>query len=109
LSSVVTANTASAWCSIPTGQPQVSLHAHLTRLAIAWTTLPEQGTPRCEAVRGPLAARIGAEVAARHGRAATLADPHASLCLNIHLWIGGHHIIHWPDGGATELDNLVDR
>jgi predicted restriction endonuclease len=23
------------------------------------------------------------------------------------LWIDGHHIIHWSDGGSTELDNLV--
>jgi hypothetical protein len=22
-------------------------------------------------------------------------------------WTDGHHIIHWPDGGPTELDNLV--
>ena len=22
-------------------------------------------------------------------------------------WTEGHHIIHWPDGGRTELDNLV--
>jgi Domain of unknown function (DUF222)/HNH endonuclease len=22
-------------------------------------------------------------------------------------WTDGHHIIHWPDGGLTELDNLV--
>ena len=29
--------------------------------------------------------------------------------LNIHLRIDGHHIIHWSDGGPTELDNLVHR
>jgi hypothetical protein len=22
-------------------------------------------------------------------------------------WTDGHHIIHWPDGGPTELDNLI--
>ena len=27
--------------------------------------------------------------------------------LNIHLWIDGHHLIHWATGGATDLDNLV--
>ena len=27
--------------------------------------------------------------------------------LNIHLRIDGHHILHWADGGATELENLV--
>jgi HNH endonuclease len=26
---------------------------------------------------------------------------------NVHLWIDGHHIIHWADGGPTELENLV--
>jgi predicted restriction endonuclease len=29
------------------------------------------------------------------------------LDLNLHSWIDGHHIIHWSDGGPTELDNLV--
>jgi transposase len=24
-------------------------------------------------------------------------------------WTDGHHIIHWADGGPTELDNLVHR
>jgi hypothetical protein len=24
-------------------------------------------------------------------------------------WTDGHHVIHWPDGGPTELDNLVHR
>ena len=26
---------------------------------------------------------------------------------NIHLRTDGHHIIHWSDGGPTELENLV--
>jgi len=29
--------------------------------------------------------------------------------LNLHLRINGHHIIHWSDGGPTELENLVRR
>jgi hypothetical protein len=24
-------------------------------------------------------------------------------------WTDGHHIIHWSDGGPTELENLVHR
>jgi hypothetical protein len=23
------------------------------------------------------------------------------------LWIDGHHVLHWGDGGVTELPNLV--
>ncbi|MFI5287277.1 MAG: HNH endonuclease signature motif containing protein [Candidatus Dormibacteria bacterium] len=23
-------------------------------------------------------------------------------------WTDGHHIIHWSDGGPTELENLVN-
>ncbi len=28
---------------------------------------------------------------------------------NTHLWIEGHHVVHWSDGGPTELENLVCR
>jgi hypothetical protein len=28
-------------------------------------------------------------------------------CDRLPAWTDGHHIIHWADGGATELDNLV--
>jgi len=35
------------------------------------------------------------------------ARSHRNSRSNLHLWTDGHHIIHWPDGGLTELDNLV--
>jgi hypothetical protein len=56
------------------------------------------------------------------GRATRIIPPHlrTALCLRDQGcrfpgcdrppgWTDGHHIIHWPDGGRTELDNLVNR
>ncbi len=27
--------------------------------------------------------------------------------MNVHLWIDGHHLVHWAEGGSTALENLV--
>jgi HNH endonuclease len=48
-----------------------------------------QGRPRASRVTSPLAHHPD------HSR------------LNLHLRTDGHHIIHWSDGGPTELENLV--
>jgi hypothetical protein len=46
----------------------------------------------------------------RHGNSRILAGLITSSGrLNLHSRIDGHHIIHWPDGGRTEVDNLVHR
>jgi len=53
------------------------------------------------------------------GRATRIIPPHIRTALRLRdqaavsgcdrppAWTDGHHIIHWPDGGLTELDNLV--
>jgi hypothetical protein len=54
------------------------------------------------------------------GRATRIIPPHIRTALRLRDqgcrfpgcdrppgWTDGHHIIHWPDGGPTELDNLV--
>jgi hypothetical protein len=54
------------------------------------------------------------------GRATRIIPPHIRTALRLRdqgcrfpgcdrppAWTDGHHIIHWPDGGRTELDNLV--
>ncbi len=54
------------------------------------------------------------------GRATRTIPPHIRTALNLRdqgcrfpgcdrppAWTDGHHILHWPDGGRTEVDNLV--
>ena len=54
------------------------------------------------------------------GRATRTIPPHLRTALNLRdrgcrfpgcdrppAWTEGHHILHWPDGGRTELENLV--
>ncbi len=54
------------------------------------------------------------------GRATRIIPPHIRTALRLRDqgcrfpgcdrppgWTDGHHIVHWPDGGRTELDNLV--
>jgi len=54
------------------------------------------------------------------GRATRTIPPHLRTALNLRdqgcgfpgcdrppAWTDGHHILHWPDGGHTEIDNLV--
>ena len=54
------------------------------------------------------------------GRETRVIPPHLRTALNLRdqgcrfpgcdrppAWTDGHHIIHWPDGGRTELENLV--
>jgi|GEM_PF-4088609 len=42
------------------------------------------------------------------GSLRTRASCHLIL-INLPLGIDGHHIIHWADGGPTELENLVNH
>ena len=35
------------------------------------------------------------------------ADCRFPSCDRPHAWCDAHHIVHWADGGATALDNLV--
>src|ERR1700674_5260322 len=99
-----------AWVrSIP--KPRVASPA--TRVRTVVTLAPPADGSAWTAMRPralPLSVGRATRILSAHTRAALrLRDQGCRFpgCDRPPAWTDGHHIIHWPDGGPTELDNLV--